>query len=481
MNRRMVLYIIGQMIKIESLLLLLPFIVSLIYHENKSTLGFAVTIVAAITSGLMCTLISNPRSRVIYAKEGFVIVSIAWIVLSAFGALPFVISGEIPSYIDAFFETVSGFTTTGSSILTDVESMSRSCLFWRSFTNWIGGMGVLVLIMAINPNVSDRSIHIMRAEMPGPIVGKLVPRTKDTAKILYIIYMGITIAEIIFLLFGGMSLFEAIVHSFSNAGTGGFGIKADSIGGYSPYIQWVITVFMLIFGVNFNIYFLLIIKRMGSALKSSELMTYFGMIAASVAAITINIYPLYKSVEESFRLASFQVATVITTTGFATADFNLWPTFSKIILFILMFSGGCAGSTSGGFKISRILILIKAIKRELSHLLHPRSVKVIRLEGKKLDEQTIHSVLTYLAVYSLSIIAVLLVLSIEPFDVATTISAAVSSFNNIGPGFNAIGPVESFAAFSPFSKLVLSASMLLGRLEIFPLLLAFSPSTWIKK
>ena len=481
MNRRMVLYVIGQMIKIESLLLLLPFITSLIYHENSSSLAFAITIAITLACGFFCSLISNPKSRVIYAKEGFVIVSITWIILSAFGALPYFISGEIPSYIDAFFETVSGFTTTGSSILTDVESMSHSCLFWRSFTNWIGGMGVLVLIMAINPNVSDRSIHIMRAEMPGPIVGKLVPRTKDTAKILYIIYMVMTVAEIIFLLFGGMSLFEATVHSFSTAGTGGFGIKADSIAGYSPYIQWVITIFMLLFGINFNIYFLLIIKRMGSALKSSELWTYIGMVAASAAAITVNIYPIYQNFSEAFRLASFQVATIITTSGFATADFNLWPTFSKIILFILMFTGGCAGSTSGGFKISRIVILVKAIKRELSHLLHPRSVKVIRYEGKKLDEQTIHSVLTYLAVYAISIIAVLLVLAVEPFDVATTISAAVSSFNNIGPGFNAIGPVESFAAFSDFSKLVLSASMLLGRLEIFPLLLAFSPSTWIKK
>lgn len=480
MNRRMVLFLIGQMMKIEALLMLLPFITALIYKESCAT-AFAITIAVTFVCAFAITIFSKPANKVIYAKDGFVIVAMTWIILSCFGALPFVISGEIPSFIDAFFETVSGFTTTGASILTNVEAMSHGLLFWRSFTHWIGGMGVLVFIMAINPNVSDRSIHIMRAEMPGPIVGKLLPRTKDTAKVLYLIYIVMTVAEIIFLLLGKMSLFEAVTHAFGTAGTGGFGVKADSIAGYSPYLQWVITIFMLLFGVNFNIYFLLLVKRMVSALKSTELWTYLGIVVASIAAISINIYPIYENVSEALRYAAFQVSSIITTTGFATADFNLWPTFSKGILLILMLVGACAGSTGGGFKVSRIIILIKAIKREFTHLLHPRTVKVIRYEGKKLDEQTTHSVLTYLAIYSICLLATSLVLFIEPFDIETSLSAAVACFNNIGPGLGGVGPVESYAAYSGFSKVVLSFAMLLGRLEIFPILLAFSPSTWIKK
>ena len=480
MNRRMVLYLIGQMMKIEALLMLLPFITSLIYREDCAS-DFALTIVITLVCAFAITIFSKPSSKVIYAKDGFVIVAMTWIILSCFGALPFVISCEIPSFTDAFFETVSGFTTTGASILSDVESMSRGLLFWRSFTHWIGGMGVLVFIMAINPNVSDRSIHIMRAEMPGPIVGKLVPRTKDTAKILYLIYIAMTVAEIIFLLLGKMPLFEAITHTFGTAGTGGFGVKSDSIAGYSPYIQWVITIFMLLFGINFNIYFLLLVKKTVSALKSTELWTYLGIVAVCITAISINIYHMYDNIGQAIRHAAFQVSSIVTTTGFATTDFNLWPTFSKGVLLILMLVGACAGSTGGGFKVSRIIILVKAIKREFTHLLHPRTVKVIRYEGKKLDEQTIHSVLTYLAIYSLCLLGVSIVLFIEPFDVETSLTAAVSCFNNIGPGLAGVGPVENYAAYSDFSKIVLSFAMLLGRLEIFPLLLAFSPSTWIKK
>lgn len=466
--------------KIEALLMLLPFITALIYKESCAG-AFAITIAITFVCAFAITIFSKPSNKVIYAKDGFVIVAMTWIILSCFGALPFVISGEIPSFIDAFFETVSGFTTTGASILSDVEAMSHGLLFWRSFTHWIGGMGVLVFIMAINPNVSDRSIHIMRAEMPGPIVGKLVPRTKDTAKILYLIYIAMTIAEIIFLLLGKMSLFEAVTHAFGTAGTGGFGIKADSIAGYSPYIQWVITVFMLLFGINFNIYFLLLVKRTVNALKSTELWAYVGIVAVCITAISINIYHMYENVGDTIRHAAFQVSSIITTTGFATDDFNLWPTFSKGVLLILMLVGACAGSTGGGFKVSRIIILIKAIRREFTHLLHPRTVKVIRYEGKKLDEQTIHSVLTYLAIYSLCLLSISLVLFIEPFDIETSLTAAVSCFNNIGPGLAGVGPVENYSAYSGFSKIVLSFAMLLGRLEILPLLLAFSPSTWIKK
>ena len=480
MNRRMVLYLIGQMMKIEALLMLLPFITALLYKESCA-MAFAITIAITFVSAFAITIFSKPSNKVIYAKDGFVIVAMTWIILSCFGALPFVISGEIPSFIDAFFETVSGFTTTGASILQNVEEMSHGLLFWRSFTHWIGGMGVLVFIMAINPNVSDRSIHIMRAEMPGPIVGKLVPRTKDTAKILYLIYIAMTVAEVILLLFGKMSFFEAVTHAFGTAGTGGFGIRADSVAGYSPYLQWVITIFMLLFGINFNIYFLLLVKRTVNALKSTELWAYTGIVVACVTAISFNIYHMYDNVGTAIRHAAFQVSSIITTTGFATTDFNLWPTFSKGILLILMLVGACAGSTGGGFKVSRIIILIKAIKREFTHLLHPRTVKVIRYEGKKLDEQTIHSVLTYLAIYSLCLLSISIVLFIEPFDVETSLTAAVSCFNNIGPGLAGVGPVENYAAYSGFSKIVLSFAMLLGRLEIFPLLLAFSPSTWIKK
>lgn len=480
MNRRMILYMVGTVVKIEAVLMALPLIVSLIYGEACSK-DFVISIVIALVAGSALTLISNPGNKVIYAKEGFVIVSLAWVALSAIGALPFYISGEIPSYIDAFFETVSGFTTTGASILTDVEAMSKGMLFWRSFTHWIGGMGVLVFVMAVVPKVSDRSIHILRAEAPGPVVGKIVPKMKETARILYIIYIALTFIEMVLLLAGGMPLFDSIVHAVGTAGTGGFGIKGDSLASYSPYIQWVITVFMFIFGVNFNLYYFALIRKFKSAIKNEELITYLIIVFMSILAITINIRPLYEGVSESLRYASFQVGAIISTTGFATADFNQWPGMSKTIILLLMFVGGCAGSTAGGFKIARVVMLFKTIKRELQKLLHPRAVSTIRLDGKRVDEKTISSLGSYLAIYVLLFCVVVFLLGFDSFDLETNISVAASCVNNIGPGLGAAGPAASYAAFSPFSKILLSMAMLLGRLEIIPLVLTFSPSTWTKK
>lgn len=480
MNRRMVLYVVGTVIKIEAALMVLPLITSLIYKES-CVRDILISIGIALVAGFALTIIFKPGSKVIYAKEGFVIVSLAWLALSLVGALPFYISGEIPSYIDAFFETVSGFTTTGASILTDVESMSKGLLFWRSFTHWVGGMGVLVFVMAIIPTVSDRSIHLLRAEAPGPVVGKIVPKMKHTARILYIIYIALTFIEFVLLLAGGMPLFDSIVHAVGTAGTGGFGIKADSLASYSPYIQWVITAFMLIFGVNFNLYYFMLIKKFKSAVKNEELMTYAIIVALSIFAVTVNIRPLYEGISESVRHAAFQVAAIISTTGFATADFNQWPGMSKTILLLLMFIGGCAGSTAGGFKISRIVMLFKTIKRELKRLLHPRAVATISLDGKRVDEKTISSLGSYLAIYILFFCVVVFILGFDAFDLETNISAAASCVNNIGPGLGAAGPAASYALFSPFSKIVLSLTMLLGRLEIFPLILTFSPSTWAKK
>lgn len=480
MNRRMVLYMVGTVVKIEAALMVLPLIASLIYKEACST-AFLISIAAALAVGFALTLIFKPGSKVIYAKEGFVIVSLAWLALSAVGALPFYISGEIPSYVDAFFETVSGFTTTGASILTDVEAMSKGLLFWRSFTHWVGGMGVLVFVMAVIPGVSDRSIHILRAEAPGPIVGKLVPKMRQTARILYIIYMVMTVVEIAFLLAGGMPVFDSLIHAFGTAGTGGFGVKGDSIASYSPYLQWVITVFMLLFGINFNLYYLVLIKKFRTAIKSEELWAYLIIFFASTAVITLNIMPMGDSFSENLRLAAFQVSSIVTTTGYATADFNQWPTLSKTVILLLMFIGSCAGSTAGGFKVSRVVLLMKKIKRELQKLLHPRAVSVIRFEGKRVDEATMSSLGSYLAIYVLFYCIFVFLLGFETLDLETNISAVAACYNNIGPALGAAGPASNYAFYSPFSKIVLSVAMLLGRLEILPLILTFSPSTWTKK
>ncbi len=485
MNRRMVFYTVGNILKIEAALLLLPTIVSLIYADGSLT-AFLITIGVALVAGFGLTVASRPSSHLIYAKEGFAIVALAWVVMSAVGALPFYISGQIPNYIDAFFETVSGFTTTGASILTNIEAMSQGPLFWRSFTHWVGGMGVLVFVMAIFNNLSDRSIHIMRAEMPGPIVGKIVPRVKSTAKILYLIYIALTALLVVLLLAGGMPLFESLIHAFGAAGTGGFGTKSNSIAGYSPYIQWVITVFMLLFAINFNLYYLLLLRRFKTVFKSGELWVYITIVAVATAVITADIFNLYGNFAEAFRTSAFQVSSIITTTGYSTADFNTWPALSKVILLLLMFIGGCAGSTAGGLKVSRVMIMVKSIGKEIRKLLHPRSVNTVKLEGKALDETTLNNVGAYFILYMVIFFAAFLVLSIDPAhsgisQFETNFTAVAACFNNVGPGFAGVGPTSNFSGYNELSTLILSFTMLLGRLEIFPLLLALSPSTWSKK
>lgn len=481
MNRRMVFYMIGKIVMLEAVLLLLPLSCALIYRELNGAGAFLITIGIALSLGVLLMLLNKPKDKTIFAKEGFAIVSLAWIALSAVGALPFVISGEIPSFTDAFFETASGFTTTGASILTNVEAMTKGMLLWRSFTHWIGGMGVLVLMMAITPNESGRTIHIMRAEMPGPIIGKLVPRIKSTAKILYLIYIALTLLEAIMLILGGMSVYESLVHSLATAGTGGFAIKADGLAGYSPYIQWVIGIFMLIFGINFNIYYLLLLRKIRGALKNEELWLYIGIVVVASAAIAYDIYPIYNNLSDAARHSVFQVATVISTTGFASADFNLWPSLSKGILFILMFTGACAGSTAGGLKLSRVVLLFKHIRSNLKHLLHPRSVESVRMDGKVVDRETLTNVTGYFAIYFLCMTVIFLSLCLfDPFDLETNLSATTACFNNIGPGFNLVGPMGGYSGFSAISKWILSAAMLLGRLEIFPMILLFSPTVWTK-
>ena len=476
----MVIKTTGMLLMAEACLLLLPLAVALWYRE-RCFYAILITVGVSALAGGAGMLWGRNASSTIYAREGFVITALSWLLLSAVGALPFRLSGEIPSYVDAFFETVSGFTTTGASILNDVEAMSRGLLFWRSFTHWVGGMGVLVFLMAMTKNISDRSIHIMRAEMPGPIVDKITPRTKDTAKILYAIYLVLTFIEVALLLCGGMPVFDSLVHAFGTAGTGGFGILRDSIASYSPYLQWVIGVFMLVFGVNFNLYYLILLRRFRSVVKSGELWTYLAFALASSGLIAFNIRSLYPSASESIRAAFFQVSSIMTTTGYATADFDRWPTFSKTILLLLMFIGACAGSTGGGIKVSRVVIYLKTIRREVHRLLRPRDVNRMRLEGKPVDESVVRGQNAYLAVYVLCFCLVFFLLSFDQFDIETNLSAAAACFNNIGPGFAAVGPTRSYAGYSAFSKLILSAAMLMGRLEIFPILLMVSPSTWLRR
>ena len=481
MNKKMIFSILGQLTLIEAVLLIFPTVVSLIYNETNITFAYLMTVLIAFAVGTLLCLVFRPKNRVIFAKEGFIIVALGWIVMSAIGAIPFVISGEIPSYIDAFFETVSGFTTTGATILLNVEALSHASLFWRSFTHWLGGMGVLVFIMAVLPSITDRSIHIMRAEMPGPIVGKIVPKARETAVILYVIYLVMTVIEIVLLLLGGMPLFDSLVHTFGTAGTGGFGIKNDSIASYSPYLQWVITVFMFLFGINFNLYYLFILKRFRSALKSGELWAYVGIASAATIIICLDIIPLYGTFGEALRASSFHVSSIITTTGYTTANLNVWPSLSKTILIVLMFIGACAGSTGGGFKIARLVILFKNIKQEIRKMVHPRSITAVRFEGKVVDKSTASSVSAYLAIYVVLFISMLLLVSFEELGFEANFTATLSCFNNIGPFFSQVDPNVSFASYSGFSKIVLSFAMLVGRLEIYPLLIVLTPSTWTKK
>jgi len=480
MNYKMILSTIGRMLMVLSGLLMLPLIVAIIYGES-TIIPIIISAVVPFILGLALYLAFKTKNHIIYAKEGFAIVALVWILFSVFGAFPFVLSREIPSFVDALFETVSGFTTTGSSILTDIEAMSKSLLFWRSFTHWVGGMGVLVFVMALIPNISDRSIHLLRAEVPGPIVGKVVPRIKDSARILYIIYMVLTLVEIIMLFVGGMPFFDSVVHSFGTAGTGGFGTKADSIGGYNPACQWIITIFMMLSGVNFSLYYMLLLRQFSRIWKSEELKWYWVIFAVASIVIAINILPMYGSFEEAIRLGAFQVASIMTTTGFATADFNLWPELSRTILVLLMFVGASAGSTGGGLKVSRIMIMVKSTFREMRRLTHPRSVSLIKLDKKPLDQEVINGVHIYFLAYMLIMALSMLLVSVDGFDFTTTVTSVIACFNNIGPGLEVVGPMGNFSEFSWFSKIVLSFDMLFGRLEIYPMIITMSVSTWKRK
>ena len=478
MNYKMIFGTVGRVLAVESAFMLLPAIVSVLYNES-AVWAILLTAVITFAFGALLSFVCRKSNSVIYAKEGFAIVALSWIAMSVFGALPFVISGDIPNYIDALFEIVSGFTTTGATILRDIEAISKGLLFWRSFSHWLGGMGVLVFVMAILPKISDRSIHILRAEMPGHSVGKLVPKAKSTARILYLIYIVMTLIEIVLLLFGGMNLFESTVISFGTAGTGGFTVTNAGIGAYTPYCQWVITVFMFLFGINFNLYYMLLIRKVRSVFKSEELWTYICILGVSTAIITINTMSSVGALSDTLRHSAFQVTSFMTTTGYSTTSFNDWPALSKAILLILMILGGCGGSTAGGIKISRFVLMCKFIAREFRKMLHPTSVRAVRFEGKQVDEQTLSSVTTYFALYMLCLFTVFIVLSFEPFSLETNVSVAVSSFNNIGPAFGSAA--TNCGDYSAVSKLVLSFSMLLGRLEIFPLLITLSPTFRFKK
>lgn len=477
MNKKIIIYLLGWILNIEAVFMLLPCIVAVIYRES-SGLWFLLIMAVCGILGLLLTR-KKPDNMVFFAREGFVSVALSWIVLSFFGALPFYLSGEIPVFEDAMFEVISGFTTTGASILTDVEGLSYCMLMWRSFTHWIGGMGVLVFILSILPLAGGYNMYIMKAESPGPSVGKLVPRVKATAKILYGIYLFMTVVEVVLLLAGGMPLFDSLATSFGTAGTGGFGIKNSSIAFYnSYYLQGVITVFMILFGVNFNVYYLFLIHHPKDALHSEEARGYIAIIAAAVLLITFNIRGSFGSLFAAFHHAAFQVASIITTTGFSTVDFNQWPEFSKGLLVLLMFIGACAGSTGGGLKVSRVIILLKSVKKELSSLLHPRSIKVIKIENKPVEHHVLRSINTFLAAYLTIFVASMMLISLDNFDFTTNFTAIAATFNNIGPGLSEVGPAANFSGFSPLSKWVMMFDMLAGRLEVFPMLLLFTPSTW---
>jgi trk system potassium uptake protein TrkH len=480
MNYPMIVYILGVILKVQALLMCLPALVAFCYGGSDLT-AFLITIALAGAGGLICSF-RKPKNTVIYAKEGFLVTALSWVLMSMTGALPFVIAGEIPHYIDAVFETVSGFTTTGASILTDVESMSRGLLFWRSFTHWIGGMGVLVFVLAIIPLSGGRGLHIMRAESPGPVVGKLVPRVRDTAMILYGIYIVMTVVLILLLLLGGMPLYDSAIHAFGTAGTGGFSIWADSIAHYnSAYIDVVLSIGMILFGVNFNLYYLVLLGKVKTALKSEELRWYLGIIGAATLLTAWNILPQMGDVLQSLRYALFQVSSIITTTGYATADFHLWPEFSRVTLLVLMLLGACAGSTGGGIKTSRLVIMLKSARREIGRMLHPRSVYSIKFEGKSLEDETIRNVFIYFFIMILLIIGSTLLVSLDDFDFDTTFSAVMACINNVGPGLGVVGPMGCYADLSYLSKVVLILDMLLGRLEVFPVLMLFAPSVWRRR
>lgn len=483
MNYRMLLYLLCVILLIEAGLLLIPLLVAVIYGE--SVLPFVITIAALIVVSLP-GILQKPKDTKIYAKEGFVTVAASWLLMSAFGALPFVLSGAIPNYIDAFFETCSGFTTTGASILRVIEGLPKGVLFWRSFTHWIGGMGVLVFMLAILPQGSH-AIYLLRAEVPGPTKGKLVPKLRHTALILYAIYIGLTLTEVIALLIARLPLYDALVTTFGTAGTGGFSVMNESIAGYhNPAAEWIIAVFMLIFGINFNLFFLLLVRRWREVLKSEELRVYLSLAFIATAVVCVQTYKLSSGLEDCIRKAFFQTASIISTSGFSTTDFDVWPALTKSLLIFLMFIGSCAGSTAGGVKVSRIIIVFKNTIREIRHMLHPRSVNTVKMDGEPVPEETVKSAVNYIALYiAVLVISVLFVsfdrFGFDGFSFETNFSGVMACLNNIGPGFGTVGPTGNYADYSIFSKIVLSLDMLFGRLEIMPMIILFSPFTWRKK
>ena len=476
MNRSIIRYILGQVLKLESAFLLLPCIVALIYHERQG-IYYVITIAIGLVIGILMTFV-KPKNMVFYLKEGCVATALSWIVMSLLGCLPFWFSGEIPSFTDALFETISGFTTTGASVLSNVEALSHCNLFWRSFTHWIGGMGVLVFMLAIIPMSGGSNINLMRAESPGPSVGKLVPKIRYSARILYYIYIGLTLAEIIFLLAGRMPLFDSLCTALGTAGTGGFGIKADSFASYSVYLQWVVTIFMILFGVNFNAYYFLIFGEVKKAAAMEEVKAYFTIIGVAILGIVICIWNTTSGFFDALTKASFQVASIITSTGFATVDYNAWSSTAKTILLFLMTIGACAGSTGGGIKVSRFISVFKTVKKELDSYIHPKSVKKIKMDGKPIEHDVVRSINVYFITFILLFAVSLFLVSFEGHDLTTNFTAVLATINNIGPGLNMVGPAENFGFFKPFTKYVLMFDMLAGRLELFPLLILLHPALW---
>ena len=478
MNRRMVCRVLALIMFCLCALLIVPTVVALIYGESVRHFLITIAISAVVGLVLICF---KPENDVIYAKEGFVIVGLGWILMSLFGALPFVISGEIPSYVDALFETASGFTTTGASIMVNVETLSRGCMFWRLFTHWIGGMGVLVFIMAVMPMSGNHSMHIMRAEVPGPTVGKLVPRVRQTAKILYIIYIAMTFIEMIFLLFGGMDLYDAVLHAMATAGTGGFSTRASSIAYWnSAYIDTVIAVFMMLFAVNFNLYYLILIGRIKDALKSEELHWYLAIIAVSTLAIAAGISNTYGGVWQGLRYAFFNVNSLMSSSGFGNTDYTKWPVYCQWILVLIMFCGASAGSTGGGLKVSRVMMLVKNAFVDVKRNVRPRSVYRVQIDGKTVSKEVLSATLSFSLVYFMLLLLFTFVVSFDGHDIATNFTAVLSCLSNMGPGMGLVGPAGNYSIFSDLSKITMTLAMLLGRLEIFPLLVLFSPSTWRK-
>ena len=478
MNYKLMRYVIGWLIIFESVFMFFSGMVAVIYRERALHAFLVSMLFGLVIGGLF--IMKKPKDKSMYAKDGFVIVSVSWLVLSLYGAVPFVLSHNIPDVLNAVFESVSGFTTTGATILGEIESLEKSILFWRSFTHWIGGMGVLVFIMAILPLAGGSNIYLMKAESTGPDVSKLVPRMRNTAVILYSMYFGLTIVEMVLLLLAGMSPYEAVTTAFSTAGTGGFAVKNNSLAGYSPAIQNIVTIFMILFGVNFNVYYLLLCRKVKAALYNTELKVYIAILAISSIVVAINISHIYGSFGIALQQSAFQIASMMSSTGFATTDFNLWPEFSKMVLVLVMMIGACAGSTGGGIKVSRIVILAKSLKKELEVNVHPRNIKKIKLNGRLIEHEVIRSVNTfmvaYIAIYAISV----LIISLDNFDFTTSFTAVSAMINNTGPGLAAVGPAENFAKFSILSKCVCIFDMLAGRLELFPLLILLSPTTWKK-